>query len=129
MNAAVLSNAWSHLAQSKTKSNSNPRMAIDPARNAIHLDGKQYVSLNDAVGWTVKPLAGTVWITLDQDTRDIVLEAGESFVVDRPGNTLISALGEARVCVTRSVSRCLTSIRATDRKVRPFAASASLVAA
>jgi hypothetical protein len=33
-----------------------------------------------------------VWITIDGDPRDIVLDTGEGFSVDRGANILISAL-------------------------------------
>lgn len=41
-------------------------------------------------------LSGSIWITQDGDLRDIVLGAGESFDLDRPGDALISALDDSR---------------------------------
>lgn len=43
--------------------------------------------------------AGTAWITLDGDPRDIVIAAGESFVVDRDVPALIFALHDT-ACLT-----------------------------
>ena len=47
--------------------------------------------MRDAAGYTVQCCAGTVWITQENDARDIYLSAGESFTFDRPGTALISA--------------------------------------
>lgn len=49
------------------------------------------LKLRDAAGHTVMCCAGTIWITQENDARDIYLSAGESFTFDRPGTALISA--------------------------------------
>jgi hypothetical protein len=81
----------------------------------IPLDNRQNVTLRDAVGWSVQALSGSVWITQDWDTRDIVLEAGQSFMIDRPGTALISAFDEARVRVVREPNRCAAALRAVPQ--------------
>ena len=35
---------------------------------------------------------GSVWITQQNDPRDIALDAGESFIFDRPGLAIVQAL-------------------------------------
>jgi hypothetical protein len=50
------------------------------------------LQLRDAVGCTVMCCAGTVWITQQNDARDIFLTAGQSFTFDRPGMALIYAV-------------------------------------
>ena len=47
--------------------------------------------VRDAIGCTVMCCAGTVWITQENDARDIFLTAGERFTFDRPGLALIYA--------------------------------------
>ncbi|CAN5206868.1 hypothetical protein BH11PSE11_BH11PSE11_08630 [soil metagenome] len=101
MSATILHTAFFNQASPSRAARSSPRIVFGPADQVIHLDSKQYMSLRDAVGSVIKPLSGTLWITLDGDSRDVVVKAGESFVVDRPGKTLISPLGEARVCIKR----------------------------
>lgn len=76
-------------------------MELDPYGGSVQLQKHQSAQLHDAAGWTVKALAGTVWITQDSDVRDIVLEPGESFVVDRDGGTLLYSLEDARICIAR----------------------------
>lgn len=40
---------------------------------------------------------GTVWLTLDHDVRDIVLNAGDRFVTQEHRNALLYALAPARL--------------------------------
>jgi hypothetical protein len=59
----------------------------------------ELVRLPQARGTTLRVTRGTLWITLQDDTRDIVLEAGDSYVIDRGGLTLIEAQQASTVCV------------------------------
>jgi hypothetical protein len=45
-------------------------------------------------------LAGCVWLTVDNDPRDIVLRAYERITIDRNGRLMIQALRDAKVRVT-----------------------------
>lgn len=49
------------------------------------------LKVRDATGCTVMCCAGTVWITQENDARDIFLTAGQRFTFDRPGVALICA--------------------------------------
>ena len=49
------------------------------------------LQLRDAAGCTVMCCAGVVWITQENDLRDIFLAAGESFTFDRRGLAVIRA--------------------------------------
>jgi hypothetical protein len=49
----------------------------------------------DAVATQVRCERGSLWLTQDNDPRDIVLKAGEQFQPDRRGNVLVYALEEA----------------------------------
>ena len=49
------------------------------------------VALRNRRGSTVTCVSGTLWLTMEGDTRDIVLAAGASFVVDRDGLTILAA--------------------------------------
>ena len=65
---------------------------IDPPRQIRLAQGK-LLDIHDGQGYAVACLAGTLWITQSNDPRDIVLEAGESFVLDKPGLALVNAAG------------------------------------
>ena len=80
-------------------------MDLDPAGETLILRDAQHLQLHGAHGWTVHALAGAVWITQDGDIRDVVLQAGDSFVLDRDGPALFSALREARICLVRDTGR------------------------
>lgn len=50
-------------------------------------------SVADAAGLQMTCREGSLWITLDHDTRDIVLSAGESFLTTQHRRAIIYALG------------------------------------
>jgi len=59
----------------------------------------ELVKLDGARGTTLRVTRGKLWITLENDTRDVVLEAGDVFTIDRGGLTLVEAQERATVCV------------------------------
>lgn len=84
----------------RTKASSSVRQtgqvtSIRPTIQAIARD--KIVEIKQALGVTVECLEGSVWVTLDGSTRDVILDAGQSFCVDRKQRTLIQALAAARV--------------------------------
>lgn len=66
-----------------------------PTIQAIARD--KILEIKQTLGVTIECLEGSVWVTLDGSTRDVILEAGQSFCVDRQQRTLIQALDTARV--------------------------------
>jgi hypothetical protein len=72
--------------------------------SSIPLNTGELLDINDGEGLTVECLEGAVWITQSNDPRDVVLNAGESFVLDRPGLALVcAAAGPATVAVAVSL--------------------------
>ena len=59
----------------------------------------ELVKLDGARGTTLRVTRGTLWVTLEDDTRDVVLSAGDAFTIDRGGLTLVEAQDRATVCV------------------------------
>jgi len=59
--------------------------------SVLLLERRDTVELIDAAGATASLLTGCLWITMDGDTRDIVLGAGQSWRVERNGRTLVHA--------------------------------------
>ena len=57
----------------------------------------QGMSIRDAGGRTVKCVSGSIWLTMEGDYRDIVLEPGASFVIDHDGLTILAAQQQSAV--------------------------------
>jgi Protein of unknown function (DUF2917) len=64
----------------------------------IVLEARGVHRVTDGAGLTILCLKGTIWVTQQNDRRDVVLGAGESFILDRPGLALMYALSSA--CAT-----------------------------
>jgi hypothetical protein len=58
------------------------------------------MTLHDAAGREVTCLSGSIWLTMEGDTRDILLEPGTSFVIDRGGATILAAQAPSEVTVS-----------------------------
>jgi len=74
-------------------------MATVTQRTELHLAGEELLALADIRGTRLTVVDGSVWLTQDRDLRDVFLNPGESFVVDRDGVTLLHALAPARLSV------------------------------
>jgi hypothetical protein len=81
-------------------------MQLELASGAVRLGANQVLKLRDGAGVTVCALAGAVWITEENQPRDIVLEAGSCYRLERPGVAVVNALvGEASVSVEALMRR------------------------
>jgi hypothetical protein len=79
-------------------------MTRNIADRPVRLNTGELLDIHDGKGLTVKSLEGAVWITQSNDPRDIVLNAGQSFVLDKPGLALVcAAAGAAMVAVEASL--------------------------
>jgi hypothetical protein len=63
---------------------------------AIPLRKGEIHRLHDGLGRRVEALSGSLWITIDHDRRDVIVNAGEGFNVDASGDALISAMADSR---------------------------------
>jgi hypothetical protein len=71
---------------------------------------------------TVAVERGTAWLTQDGDRRDVVLEAGGSFRLDREGVAVVSAHAAAEITVTAAAGASLrVAIATSSGASRPFA--------
>ena len=66
---------------------------------ATRLRKGEILRLHNGRGQRIESVHGGLWITMDNDLRDIFIDAGEGFTVDRGGDTLISALDDASLIV------------------------------
>lgn len=64
----------------------------DLDRATITLRKSDVLHLGTARGRRIESVLGRVWITLDGDPRDIVLDPGEGFTVESDRDVLISTL-------------------------------------
>jgi hypothetical protein len=76
-----------------------------PAPITVALSHRQIHSIEDAAGWRIACRDGSVWITIDGDLRDYVLERGETFVTSHHARALVYALGNARIDLVACQSR------------------------
>jgi hypothetical protein len=58
----------------------------------IALAARTIHKIADARGTTVTCVTGIAWITQERDPRDLILEAGQSVVLDRPGTAIVYAM-------------------------------------
>jgi hypothetical protein len=73
-------------------------MDLSQIAASIHVHSGQPLRLHKDFGRRIAVLEGHVWLTQDGDPRDIVLRAGEDFVLERPAATIVSSLGgDARI--------------------------------
>jgi hypothetical protein len=79
-------------------------MKLDLGKSRLSLDLDQLIAVRDGKGVRVACLSGALWITQELSTADVLLEAGEAFVIDHPGLTLVMALrpSNLRVCEPRA---------------------------
>ena len=73
------------------------------------------IELKDARGATVRVTQGTVWLTQEHDTQDVVLRTGDVWTVERQGLTLVEAQGEARVCIVGRVAQKIAAAGSEPR--------------
>jgi hypothetical protein len=72
---------------------------------SIPVHSSRPVRLQNGYGRRVTVIEGSVWVTQDGDPRDIVLSAGDDFLLDRRADALVSALdGDARIMTDAAVA-------------------------
>lgn len=69
-------------------------MWINTPHARLAVEERRGLRLNAARGTLLRAVRGTLWVTIDNDPRDIVLDAGESFVVDSDQPLFVMALGD-----------------------------------
>lgn len=82
-------------ASATERSQPSTRASVDTALMSVRQ--RQHVHLHDRIRHVVTAVRGTLWITQDGDVRDWILEDGESMVIDRDADILISAMSDATI--------------------------------
>ena len=65
----------------------------------LALDAGEVVTLDDASGSRISARLGSVWVTFEGSTRDVILGPGESVIVTRDGRTVVQALRQSFVTI------------------------------
>jgi hypothetical protein len=89
----------------------NPVAAGTSNPISLNLQRQALVNVPDAGDVRIACAEGAVWITLDNDTRDIVIEAGETFSTPEHRRAVIYALKPSRVNVTALASMASPALK------------------
>ena len=68
-------------------------MKLEMKEGAVKLGPNQTLKVVDAAGSTVCALEGSVWITEENDAKDIVLERGGCYRLRQRGVAIVNSLG------------------------------------
>lgn len=83
-----------------THPSSSSSSSSSASRFDVSLPTRAVFSVPDGAGVGIECRSGTVWVTLDRDPRDIVLEPGDRFDGTEHRRILVSALTSS--CITVS---------------------------
>jgi DUF2917 family protein len=74
-------------------------MTLELATAALRLARGQTLKVRDGAGSTICAREGVLWITEENSRKDVVLEAGGCYRLDKPGLTVVQAFGDAALVV------------------------------
>ena len=78
-----------------------------PSSFRLELPRHAIFTVADVAGVGIECQAGCVWLTLDDDPRDLVLEPGERFVGDIHRRVLVSAFEPSSIAVSHALPAAL----------------------
>jgi len=79
----------------------------------IDLAKRENLPLHDVRGTLLRVTRGSLWVTQENDPRDLVLRTGDTWTVERDGLTIVEAQADSIVCVGgRNVDAVLAARRA-----------------
>src|SRR5262245_65115401 len=87
----------------------------------VHVRRGDLVRIHDGGGCVVAVEGGAAWLTQEGDRRDVVLETGGSFQLDRAGVAVISALAGTDLVVTAPAGASLRAIETSSRAAHAVA--------
>ena len=74
-------------------------MACFETGTVVRLGTREAITLADVRGATLRVTRGTLWVTQEKHPQDIVLRVGDSWAVERNGDTVVEAQGSATFCI------------------------------
>ena len=84
--------------------------------SSIGLTRGSVARIENGRGTVLRVETGSVWVTQDGSRKDVLLQAGESFRIERDGATVLSALGPRFALVSFEPSIPATPTRAASRR-------------
>ncbi len=88
----------------------------------IDLAARESVFLRDTRGTTIRITRGAVWITQENDTQDIVLRAGDTWVVEKNGLTILEAQEGTTLCALGRLDARVVAHSSGERAASPIVA-------
>lgn len=104
-------------------------MNTKPSPFDLTLAHKAMFSVSDASGVQIACRSGSLWITLDDDPRDVVLDAGDSFLTTEHRRALIYAMEESSLSLAMTPAVALKSSARRGRVATETRVSFALQAA
>jgi|SRR5689334_6615231 len=95
-------------------------MACFESSTVIDMEPREAITLQNVRGATLRVTRGTLWLTQENDRNDVVLRAGDNWVVERDGATVMEAQDDTVVCV---IGRPINAEALSARMHEPRAAS------
>jgi hypothetical protein len=97
--AARLANPLTWLLRRGNAQPARPQRTAEPADAVQALSRGRTLRVAQPLGTEIYCVQGSLWITHDGDPKDIVIEAGRSYVADRHAPLVVCALDSARLLV------------------------------
>ena len=102
-------------------------MACFETGTVVSLAAREAITLPDIRGATLRVTRGTVWLTQEGDRNDVVLRAGDNWVVERDGGTVVEAQDGVTFCVVGREGKPLHLPETAQRAVGLWDAVTSLL--
>ena len=87
----------------------------------IALSARSVHRIEEARGIKVTCVNGVTWITQERDSRDLILAAGQSVVLDRPGLAVVYAFRDALITVGPGLAAPAPERRGAPARPRSYA--------
>ena len=75
-------------------------MRVNAPPFRVSLQWGRPLTVSDGKGTCITARRGTVWITQDNDLRDVVLSGGESFTLEQSALAIVQAFDSAEVVIS-----------------------------
>jgi len=98
-------------------------MACFETGTVVRLDAREAITLADIRGATLRVTRGTLWVTQQNHAQDIVLRVGDSWAVERDGDTVVEAQGSTTFCIVAAHGAATTRRPARAGGVSRFLAA------